>query len=231
VAPLFVQVPLCFRLLVATATFRAMDTAGTDETRVVLRDGSTVVARPIVPGDREACLATFERLSEESRYLRFLTPVPRLSEAQVDFLVEVDHHDHEALIAFELESGKGVGIARFVRDETDPAVAEAAVAVADDWQGRGIGKALCRLLADRAREEGIARFDATLLTRNRNMLSVLNAIGPTRVVSTESGTIAVEVSLPEQGIGEHMTGVLRVVATGGFELATPPGGTELPPGD
>lgn len=203
-----------------------MDTAGSDEIRVVLRDGSTVVARPITPDDREAFLATFERLGEESRYLRFLTPVPRLSESQVDYLVEVDHENHEALIAFELETGKGVGIARFVRDPEEPAMAEAAVAVADDWQGRGIGKALCRLLADRARQEGIERFDATLLARNQGMLSVLEAIGPTRVVSSESGTIAVEVSLPEQGIGEHMTGVLKAVAGGGFELATPPGGVE-----
>jgi RimJ/RimL family protein N-acetyltransferase len=204
-----------------------VDKAGADETRVGLRDGSTVVARPIRPNDREAFLATFERLGEESRYLRFLTPVPRLSETQVDYLVEVDHHNHEALIAFELETGKGVGIARFVRDPEEPEMAEAAVAVADEWQGRGIGKALCRLLADRAREEGIARFDATLLARNRGMLAVLDSIGPTRVVSSESGTIAVEVSLPEQGIGEHMTGVLRAVATGGFELATPPGGSDL----
>ncbi|CAN5431614.1 hypothetical protein BH10ACT11_BH10ACT11_12180 [soil metagenome] len=201
------------------------------KTNVVLRDGASIVARPIEPQDREAFLATFERLSEESRYLRFLTPVPRLSESQVDYLVEVDHHDHEALIAFELETGRGVGIARFVRDAANPKVAEAAVAVVDESQGKGIGKALSRLLADRAREEGIERFDATLLNRNRSMLSVLEAIGPTRVVSSDSGTIAVEVSLPEQGIGEHMTGVLRAVATGGFELATPPGGVEPLGGD
>lgn len=201
-----------------------MNPPGSATTTVVLRDGVTVLARPIAPGDREEFLATFERLGEESRYLRFLTAVTRLSESQVDYLVEVDHHDHEALIAFELETGEGVGIARFVRDVSQPTVAEAAVAVTDAWQGRGIGKALCRLLADRAREEGIERFDAVLLASNRGMLSVLDSIGPTRVVSSDSGTVAVEVSLPEQGIGEHLTGVLRAVATGGFELATPPGG-------
>lgn len=201
-----------------------MNPPSSPSTSVLLRDGATVVARPIEPGDREEFLATFERLGEESRYLRFLTPVTHLSESQIDYLVEVDHHDHEALIAFELETGEGVGIARFVRDASQRAVAEAAVAVTDAWQGRGIGKALCRLLADRAREEGIDRFDAVLLTNNRGMLSVLESIGPTRVASSDSGTIAVEVSLPERGIGEHMTGVLRAVATGGFELATPPGG-------
>lgn len=203
-----------------------MQADGAEETRVELRDGRTVVARPIEPEDREAFLATFERLSEESRYLRFLTPVPRLTESQIGYLTDVDHHDHEALIAFELSTGEGVGIARFVRDAANPTVAEAAVAVADEWQGSGVGKTLCRLLADRAREEGIERFDAVLLTHNRSMLSVLQSIGPTRVVSGESGTIAVEVSLPEQGIGEHMTGVLRAVATGGFELTTPPGGVD-----
>ncbi len=150
-----------------------MDPADLEETKVALRDGTLVVARPIEPEDRDAFLSTFARLSAESRYLRFLTPVDHLSNTQVDYLVEVDHHDHEALIAFEEQTGQGVGIARFIRDASHPLVAEAAIAVIDDWQGRGIGKILCRLLADRAREEGVERFDAVLLARNRNMLSSL----------------------------------------------------------
>lgn len=176
-------------------------------------------------------LAGFDRVGPESRYKRFLASVDHLSSAQVDYMVEVDHRDHEALIALDGATGDGVGIARFVRDPQMPEVAEAAVVVIDDWQGRGLGTALCRVLAERARELGISRFDATLLAENDRMMGVLEALGPTRVVAQEGASVVVQVSLPEQGIGEHMTGVLKAVAAGSFELATPPGGNRLPAGD
>ena len=102
--------------------------------------------------------------------------------------------------------------------------AEAAVTVIDDWQGRGLGTALCELLAERAREEGVDTFTALLLATNDQMQDVLASLGPAKVMSREAGTIVVEVEIPETGIGEHMAGVLRVVAGGTVELATPPWG-------
>ena len=98
----------------------------------------------------------------------------------------------------------------------------------DDWQGFGLGKALCRLLAERARELGVAKFEALLLVENEAMMALLSSLGPVRTVSQDGTTIAVEVELPEAGIGEHMTGVLRAVAAGDFELATPPAGNDRP---
>ena len=181
--------------------------------------------RPIAPGDRAAIVRGFEWLSDQSRYQRFLTPVDHLTSSQLAYLTEVDHHDHEALIAFDAASGDGVAVARFVRaGDTD--AAEAAVTVVDAWQGRGLGTALCSLLADRAREEGIARFTATLLASNRQMLDLLATLGPTREISRDDATAVVEVELPESGIGEQMAGVLRVAAGGTVELATPPWGLD-----
>lgn len=192
------------------------------ELRVALRDGSTVAVRPIAPGDKEAFRSGFARLSERSRYQRFMSSVSELSESQVRYLTEVDHRDHEALIAFE-PGGDGVGVARFVRLD-DGTSAEAAVTVVDEWQGRGLGSVLCTLLAGRAREEGVDRVTAILLASNRRMHDVLAALGPTRVLSRSAGTVEIEVEIPEAGIGEHMAGVLRVVAGGRVELATPPWG-------
>lgn len=194
-----------------------------DALEVRLRDGSAVVVRPIRDDDKGALEAGFARLSEQSRYQRFMTAINELSASELRYLTEVDHHDHEALIAFGRESGEPVGVARFVRLE-DPTSAEAAVTVVDEWQGRGVGTALCGLLADRARAEGIERFTALLLAGNDQMLDVLAALGPAEVTSRESGTAQVEVELPERGIGDHMAGVLRVVAGGTVELATPPWG-------
>jgi GNAT superfamily N-acetyltransferase len=180
--------------------------------------------RPIRPGDKAAVQRAFERLSDESRYMRFMTAVEDLSGAQLRYLTEVDHHDHDALIAFEPDSGDGVGVGRFVRSEEEPTSAEAAVTVIDDYQGRGLGTALCNLLAERAREEGIHRFTALILATNREMLDVLASLGPAEVISRDAGTIEIAVDIPEVGIGEHMAGVLRVAAGGTVELMTPPWG-------
>ena len=69
------------------------------ENVVTLRDGSHVTVRPIRPQDAAPLRAGFERLSEESRYRRFLSPMQQLSGPMLRYLTEVDHHDHEALVA------------------------------------------------------------------------------------------------------------------------------------
>src|ERR1700758_3110348 len=93
--------------------------------------------------------------------MRFLTPKKELSPAELRYFTDVDHHDHEALGALDHADGRGVGVARYVRDTEDPQAAEIAVTIIDDWQGRGLGTELLAQLSDRARQEGICRFTAT----------------------------------------------------------------------
>jgi GNAT superfamily N-acetyltransferase len=184
--------------------------SGSDDpgTAVALRDGSRVVVRPVRADDRERLRAGFERLGPESRYLRFLAPMAELSEGDLSYLTDVDHHDHEALGALDPETGEGVGVARFVRCADRPDTAEAAVTVIDDWQGRGVGTALLDLLAERARDEGIVRFTALMLAENRDMLEVLEDVAPIHVVERQPGTIEIEVELPPAGVGPHLRGLL-----------------------
>jgi GNAT superfamily N-acetyltransferase len=137
-----------------------------------VRDGAPIEIRPIRPDDREALADGIRRLSPESRYRRFFAPLEGLTEGQLDYLTDVDHHDHEALVAVEPGTERGIGVARFVRSESDPEVAEFAVAVADDWQSRGVGTALIHRLTERAREEGIRRFSGSILEDNRPMLEL-----------------------------------------------------------
>jgi GNAT superfamily N-acetyltransferase len=188
--------------------------AGAMERNLRLADGTELLVRPIRPDDKAALAAAFERLGPESRYTRFLAPMGSLSESQLKYLTEVDHHDHEALVAIEAETGEGVGVARFVRLADDPQAAEFAVTVVDDWQGRGIGTALLALLADRARDEGIERFRGLMLARNQPVQDLVKMFGRPRVVDRQPGTVEVEVDLPPAGAGEELTAMLRAAARG-----------------
>ena len=102
----------------------------------VLRDGSTVLIRQVRSTDAPLLADGFARLSAASRQMRFLGVKKELSAAELRYLTDVDHHDHEALGAVDRAGGRGVGIARYVRDADDPQAAEIAVTIVDDWQGR-----------------------------------------------------------------------------------------------
>ena len=131
----------------------------------ILRDGSWVAIRPVRPEDGPLLTDGFARLSARSRRSRFFTGKVRLSEAEVRYLTNIDHHDHEALGAVSRD-GRGVGVARYIRDRDESDSAEVAVTVVDEWQGRGLGGKLLALLSDRARAAGITRFTAVTAADN-----------------------------------------------------------------
>ena len=138
------------------------------EPRPLLRDGSKVLIRQVRSADAPLLADGFARLSARSRQMRFLTPKKELSPAELRYFTDVDHHDHEALGALDHADGRGVGIARYVRDADDPQAAEIAVTIVDDWQGRGLGTELLAQLSGRARE-GIRRFTALVAADNPAM--------------------------------------------------------------
>jgi acetyl coenzyme A synthetase (ADP forming)-like protein len=144
------------------------------ESDVVLADGGTVHLRPIRPEDGDALLALHGRLSDESVYFRFFSPIPELSPAQLDRFTHVDYHDRMALVA---EAGDElVAVGRYDRLASGDD-AEVAFTVQDDQQGRGLGTILLEHLAVVAREEGIRRFRASVLLDNRRMLGVFRDAG------------------------------------------------------
>jgi RimJ/RimL family protein N-acetyltransferase len=177
-----------------------------------LRDGQEILIRPIRPEDREELADGLRRLSPESRYRRFFSPVNELSPAALSYLTEVDHHDHEALVAQDPATGHGIGVARFVRSRDDPETAEVAVAVADSWQNRGVATILLSRLTQRAREEGVRRFSAEVLAENRPMLELIDELGDVTVRHTDHGAVELEVQLPPEGIGTALRESLRAAA-------------------
>jgi RimJ/RimL family protein N-acetyltransferase len=188
------------------------------ETRRTIRSGEQVLIRPIAPEDKRGLAHGFERLGPESRYRRFFSPTPTLGTAQLRYLTEVDHHSHEALLAIDPQTGDGLGVARFVRSPEEPTAAEVAVAVADDWQGRGLGTALLDELAARAREEGVERFTASVLAENRAMMDLLLTFGEVRVTGHTEGVVELVMDLSDAGIPESLRETVRAAARGDIEL-------------
>ena len=186
-------------------------------TRITLRDGSHAYVRPIRPSDRELLARGFDRLSGESRYRRFFAPLKELSAGTLDYLTQVDHHGHEALIALS-EDGEMVGVARYVRLEPDGPVAEAAITVIDDWQGRGVGRQLLRRLATRARQEGVRQFSALVKVENPTALDLLRGLGPSEL-SREADEFTLLIDLPKRGVGSKLARALRAAAAGTVSAA------------
>jgi nucleotide-binding universal stress UspA family protein/GNAT superfamily N-acetyltransferase len=182
---------------------------------VVLRGGERVLIRAVRPEDKALLADGFARLSPESRYRRFLAHRGGLSEAQLVYLTEVDHCDHEALGALEAERGEGLGVARYIRLAEDRECAEVAVAVADDWQGRGLGRALLERLSDRARAEGIRRFSAVVQADNQRSLALVERLGHCRR-SSAGPEVELEVELPSEGLGWELAAALRAAAASLF---------------
>ena len=172
----------------------------------------SVVVRPLEPTDRDALLDGFERLSPTSRYLRFATPKPRLTGADLRRLLDVDHHDREALVAHDSVSGSVVAIARYVRFVDQPATAEVAIAVVDAWQSRGVGRWLLALLARRAAEEGIIRLRAEVLRANRRALLLLRRAGFV-AVAWEGAMVTLESPDPASAVAHALPIELRLDAS------------------
>ncbi len=151
------------------------------EEAVVLSDGGELVFRLIHPEDKDLLLDGLSRLSVESRFARFLSARASLSPSILAYLTEVDQHTHFALVAGErLEDGssRGLGVARYVCEPEDPSTAEAAIAVADEAHGRGVGGMLFRRLVAAARERGVTTFTMDVLPGNEKMLRLLRAMFP-----------------------------------------------------
>jgi GNAT superfamily N-acetyltransferase len=203
---------------------------------VTLDDGTRLRLRLGTPADREALAAGFERLSPTSRLHRFFSAMPRLAPHFLDRLVDLDPERHVAIAALDLgrdaevgdpAEGLGVGVARYLVDEQDPTRAEAAVAVADDYQGRGIGRLLLEALAVHAAARGIAAFTAHVRADNEAMRTLLVEMGARglRADPEERSVLRLEVPVTGQDASRsHLVALLRRAAEAEAEADAGMGG-------
>jgi RimJ/RimL family protein N-acetyltransferase len=157
--------------------------------------------------------AFYHELSDRSRRLRFLAPTSEISDEDLEYLTDVDHRRHEAMIALDPDGDRALGVARYVRVPGDREAAEVAVVVVDDWQRRGLGTALLDRLTERARENGIARYTALVSADNDVVLGALERAGAERTGTPGEGEVEFSFDVPAEGLGERLRDALRAAAT------------------
>lgn len=208
------------------------------ETHVVLRDRTRALVRPIHADDKDRLRRGMELLSPRSRYLRFHAAIDHLTEDHLHYLTEVDQIDHAAWVALDEDrpDHPGMGVARYVRLHDEPHVAEAAVTVVDEYQGRGLGTVLLGFLARAAAKHGIDTFRNYVLPDNEPMLELLRELGAEGAIEVD-GALQVDVpvvvdpnELPEtpatRVLRSVAAGRLRVLVSAWFPIRVPDGGQE-----
>jgi acetyl coenzyme A synthetase (ADP forming)-like protein len=148
------------------------------ETEVLLKDGSSILLRPIRVDDTKSWVEFVGRLSDSAKYLRFHHMPKEMGLEDAARFCTVDYHDTFAFVAEVRRETKRdiVAIGRYYR-LPDHHSAEVALAIEDRYQGRGLGTSILEQLADVARENGIDRFEADVLAENDQMMSVFKNYG------------------------------------------------------
>ena len=162
-----------------------------------LRDGTPIQLRPVRPEDKERLQESLKHLSSESRYLRFMGNKKRLSQKELRYFTELDWNKHQAWLAVDPKQGgePALGVARCLRLEDEPKVAEVAVAVVDSVHGKGLGTLLLSVLVESAIDSGIRTFRAHVLGTNAPMLEIFHQLGA-HASHGEAGAVVLDIPLP-----------------------------------
>jgi GNAT superfamily N-acetyltransferase len=164
---------------VMLSTPQLVSTTAAPVPEIVVCGGLTLQLRPIRPSDKDGLQRGFDRLSPTSRYRRFLAPMNQLPADMVVRFTEIDYVDHFAWVALDARrpADPGVAVARYIRLPDAPHSADVAVTVVDEYQGRGVGSLLLRMLCLTAYRNGIERFSSLVLWENLPMRRMLTGLG------------------------------------------------------
>lgn len=149
--------------------------------------------RRAAPEDAADVRAFFEGLSDDTRWLRYHSPMPIVRGWMVDAVVCNDHESREALLA--LREGRVIGVAEWGRESPGASVAHTAVVVDDAFRRRGVAAELMRHLAADARSHGIEAFEASVLSVNRPTIGLIDHVAPLRSTSFDGPVLQVTIPL------------------------------------
>jgi GNAT superfamily N-acetyltransferase len=157
--------------------------------------GAGPLIRPMTSADRSALADFPNRVSAGSAIFRFHGSVTVLTDKTLNLLLDLVDGQREAIIGVD---DRGIaGVARFARDDLDPAIAEVAILVADEWQHRGLARQLLRPLAERARSAGIERFRAEIQADNTVARRFFLGLTPTARERHRNGDVVVLINVAE----------------------------------
>ncbi len=172
----------------------------------VLRDGTPVLIRAIRPDDADKVRVAFHKLDADSVYTRFFSHKKDLSSEELDRLGGADFV-HAVVLVVSIGAGADEmlvgGGSYYVYPAADGRqVAEIAFTVEEDYHGQGLSSQLLALLAEIARGQGIARFEAEVLAGNSAMLSVFQHSGLPMTTTHEDGVVHVVLELANPAVAE-----------------------------
>ena len=158
---------------------------------VLIAAPRTYRIRPIGPEDRDALLRFYDGLSPESRQARFHGMAPTVGTPAAAYFCRPDHDHREGLVAEVVDdNGRLAIIGHVCLEPVEPGVAEMAIAVADAWQRRGVGRALLRAAIDWAQSHGIGTLSASMLWGNAPVLALVRSMGcPVSFGAADGGTV------------------------------------------
>ncbi|WKD60302.1 Acetyltransferase Pat [Corynebacterium ciconiae DSM 44920] len=162
------------------------------EADVILYDGQVATVRAVRDSDRELLVEFYRRVSDASKYLRFFSAHPELSESDLDSWVHVDHHDTVTLVLIVREQIIATAHYGVVEQLLPQRVADVSFLVQDGAQGKGAANILLEHLAQIGRENKVQRFFAEMLTQNRAMVHVFRRAGYEVRPELEDGFITVD---------------------------------------
>jgi GNAT superfamily N-acetyltransferase len=169
---------------------------------VSLREGVQILIRPIRITDAPLLADAFDRLSDRSRWFRFLTAKRELTAAELRYFTDIDHVDHEALVALSASDGRAIGVARYIRSADDRLAADLAITVVDAWHRRGVATQLMIRLSERAIHAGVCRYAVLAAADNLAVFAMLHSLGlDLRGVHSGDGAVTGQVALPLWHLG------------------------------
>ncbi len=177
--------------LAAQLSLREPARAQPEHRILVLRDGSEVRLRAAGPADAPVVAALHARCSPTTRRGRFLSPTPRLAPGELEDLLRGD-----GVLAVTVDGGSAVGLASLDPAAGPPGSAAFGVLVEDTWQGRGVGTALLRRVAELATERGLLELTGRARADDVGVTRLLRRAGLRPSAEITDGEVRLRAALP-----------------------------------
>ncbi len=176
---------------------------GYGRTTITSKRDREITIRHIRPDDDALLVDLFHHLSEQTRRLRFFSPLPALPDKiiwrEAKRLADIDPVHAAALVATITENSneQAVGVARLVIDPQDKSTAEPAIVLRDDYQGEGIGSVLFDILVQVAMVRGLKKLRALSLHENAAVNHLIHKLGLPVETHTSRGETTSVISLSD----------------------------------